>query len=369
MVLSYRIREAALDDNQRLIELVRRCPIKGSVQVILDRHPDYFAMTRMQGDRSYIYVAENMQGELVGSVAFVERTEYQAQQAFKVLHFSDLRTDPAYRRTRIAAKFIEIYRQKLLEEGYHYGMAEILEGNVAPVKAQRLLGEGINVVPRGAMDLYQLLPLWPYRSSQHYRTRTATPEDVPRIADLLQQCYRHVSGIPPFTVEWLERATQQHASFGVGDIWLAENQTGELLACVATWDQKGLRKTIATRFSRSMRIVVRILALLGLVWRLPPTPVEGEPLRYLYLRWPASRPGQGPALNALIKRVMREVRSRGEHQFVAVGFHEKDRLRTCLRGIVRIKSRIHLYMHQVKSTCSVLPAGGDPLPFVDPGLI
>jgi GNAT superfamily N-acetyltransferase len=372
MALSYRIREAALDDNERLIELIRRCPMRGQLQVYLDRYPDFFAMTRLQGDRSYIYVAEDVRGDLVGSVVLIERQEYWHGKLVKVLHIGDLRTHPAWRGTRIAAKFVEIYRHKLLSEGYHHGSAEIMEGNAAPVKAQRLLGDAIKVCYDGAIDLYQLLPLWNYRPSKQYRYRRAEPEDLPAIAALLSRSYESNPGAPAFTEEFLARSIEAHGSFGLQNIWLAENDAGEILACLGTWDQKSLRRTVAVRLSRFFRLVVRLLAWLGAIWKVPPVPVEGRPLRYLYLRWPACQPTAVSALRNLVRVVMREVRQQGEHQFVAVGFHEKDRLKQCLRAIIRVKTKVHLYSHQVKAAAeptALIQASGEKAPYVDVALI
>ncbi len=372
MALSYRIREAALDDNERLIELVRRCPMKGQLQVYLDRYPDFFAMTRLQGDRSYIYVAEDLRGELVGSVVLIERQEQWLGQIVKVLHIGDLRTHPAWRGTRVAAKFLEIYRSKLLAEGYHHGSAEIMEGNAAPVKAQRLLGDAIKVCYDGALNLYQLLPVWSYQASKQYRYRQAQPEDIPTMARILQETYQGSAGAPDFSVEFLERAIGQHGSFAMQNIWVAENESGEVLACLGTWDQKNLRRTVAVRLSRFFRIVVQLLAWLGMIWTMPPAPVEGRPLRFLYLRWPACKPGSIHALRNLIRLVMREVRQQNEHQFVAVGFHEKDRLRHCLRAIIRVKTKVHLYSHQVIAASepdSLIHSEKDKAPYVDLALI
>ncbi len=371
MALPYRIREASLDDNLGLIELVRRCPVQGTMQLILDRFPDYFAFTRMQGDRSYIYVAENGEGAIVGSVAFIESAAKTSGEERRVLRFSDLRTDPAYRGSRIAATFIEIYRKKLQEEGYDCGTAEILEGNLSPIKAQRLLGEAIRVVDEGFFEIFQMFPVWSYKASSDYTLRPAALTDLPAVVTLLQETYRTAGEAPPFSLEWLTNAFDQHLSFQIENLWLAEDAQGEIKACVATWDQKGLRRTLALRFSPFARLFVRLLGMLSLLWKLPPIPQEGGSLRFLYLRWPACKAGEEMALNALIKDVMRGVRQQGEHQFVVLGFHEQDNLKRCLNGIVRIKMRMHLYTHRVKADHSHSLTARNPAPFhyVDTALI
>jgi hypothetical protein len=78
------------------------------------------------------------------------------------------------------------------------------------------------------------------------------------------------------------------------------------------------------------------------------------------------------ALRNLIRLVMREVRQQGEHQFVAVGFHEKDRIKQCLRTIIRVKTKLHLYSHQVKAAsepAALTKPVGEKAPYVDVALI
>lgn len=354
MALPYRVREATLDDNLQLIELVRRCPIQGTMQLIFDRSPDYFAFTRMQGDRSYVYVAENAEGQLIGSVAFIESQVQSGGVERRVLRFCDLRTDPAYRGSRVAATFIEIYRQLLQSGAYDCGSAEIMEGNISPIKAQRLLGEAIEVVDEGFFEVFQLFPIWSYKPKPRWHLRTAEPLDLPRVAELLQKTYQNVAEAPPFSETWLAGALDQHLSFRLDHLWVAEDNSGKIVAAVAMWDQKGLRRTVALRFNSLARFVVAVLRIIGLVWRLPPTPQEGGSLRYLYLRWPAAEPDAMPALRALIKEILRQTRQKGEHQFVTIGFHEKDSLRTCLGGIFKSKMRMHLYTHRPREEAAQL---------------
>ncbi|MCX6130592.1 MAG: hypothetical protein NTX25_16220 [Proteobacteria bacterium] len=247
MALNVRIREASLDDNEGLIELIRLCPMQGHIQMYLDRYPNYFAMTRLQGERSFVYVAEDLQRNLIGSVVLLERLEWWNGGWRKVLHIGDMRTAPAWRGSRVAAEFIEIYRQKLLGGPYDLGFAEIMDGNLAPIKAQKLLGEQLAVNYEGPVNLYQLLPLKTYRVTDHYSYRRAEPKDLAAIARLLAATYAQSHGSPPFTVQYLEKMTHQHASFGISHIWLAENGEGRLLACLATWDQKNLRRTAEGR--------------------------------------------------------------------------------------------------------------------------
>lgn len=361
MTLPFRFREAGLDDNERLIELNKRCALKGRIRVYSDRHPDFFAMPRIQGDRTHIWVAESLDGEIVASVAFIERTVSAGDREVKVLHFGELRTDPRLSRSRLAGRFLEIYSQLLQSGRYHHGRSELFSGNTVARALHRngakYFGPNIEMQEQGLVQMYQLLPVWNYRASKSWTYRPARDEDLPALAALLRDSYRAAIGAPHFSADWLASATQQHSSFGIGQVWLAENGKGEISACVGIWDQTAFRRTVAKRISRSLKFFIRLLAGLGLIWRLPPVPHEGEALRYAYLRWPAARDPQ--ALSGLLRTVMRQVRAEGKQQFVAIGFHENDRLRSCLRGIFRIRTQLHLYTHKIKSQPSAQTPTGE----------
>lgn len=370
MSVEFRVRLATQADNEALIALVRRCPVEGSMQLILDRYPDYFALSRLQGEEARIFVAETPAGEIIGSAALIARQEYWREQAYSVLRFSDVRTDPRHRKSRIAAAFIELYRQELLSGRFDYGTTEILEGNRAPLTAHHLLGPDFEVEEDGFVHVYQLLPLWSYRQPGAYRIRKAGQDDLPALSRLLQQNFASSHGHPTFAANWLQEVLAQHPSFSLEQFYLTEDAEGQLLAAVASWDQKSLRQMICLRFDRAARWMVRILTLLGLLWRLPPVPQTGRPLRYLYLRWPAARPGAEEALKSLLRHVMNDMRRHGEYQFAAIGFHEGDDQRYCLDGLVKVKSRMHIFRHRLRTPLPnrVAEAPGG-LPFADPALL
>ncbi|MCX6130591.1 MAG: hypothetical protein NTX25_16215 [Proteobacteria bacterium] len=43
---------------------------------------------------------------------------------------------------------------------------------------------------------------------------------------------------------------------------------------------------------------------------------------------------------------MTDLKQLNEYQFVVLGFHRDEPLQRCLRGILRVKTKIHLYSHR-----------------------
>lgn len=177
-------------------------------------------------------------------------------------------------------------------------------------------------------------------------------------------------GAPEFSQEWLEYETSRHESFKISDVWLAIDTQNTIVASLGLWDQSSIRKTVATKFTKSIRTAIRALALFGLIWRLPPIPIEGKPLSYLFGRWSAAATGESRALQSLCHFLMNGIRSEQKCQFVSIGFHESDHMNSALKGIVKVQERIEVYSHWIKENLEIsLPGAVPQIRFVDLVLI
>lgn len=343
-------RKATPEDNERLIDLARRCPMKGQFEMYTDRNPDFFATNRIQGEKAHIHLVERPNGDVVGCVAFTEKIERRGDKDVKVLHIGDLRTDPSLRRSRIAGKLIEIYREMLYSGDYDHGMVEILQGNQAAIGCHKILGDDFAIGVEGNINFYQLLPVRSYWLSKAWTYRQATALDIPAIAALMQKSYGGFPGAPDFSPEWIKTQLTKHPSFGIANIWLAIDKDQTIVASAGLWDQSSFRRTIASRYNRAMKTTVRLMAFFGLMWKLPPVPKEGEALHYLFIRWPVAAMENVDALGALNRFLLNRVRKEGKQQFLSIGFNEHDPLQDSLEGMVKLKESIQVFSHWLKAS-------------------
>jgi len=364
-------RKAVPEDNERLIDLARRCPMKGQFEMYTDRNPDFFATNRLQGDVAHVQVVERSNGQIVGCVAYTERTEKRDGKDVKVLHIGDMRTDPDLRRTRIAAKLVDTYRDMLYSGRYDHGIVEILQGNEAAIGLNKLLGEDFHVGTEGKINFYQLFPVRTYWPSKAWTYRRATPFDIPVIASLMQKAYGDAPGASDFSPDWLRKQLTLHPSFTIADLWVAVDKYQTIVASAGLWDQTSFRRTVASRFNASMKKTVRALALLGLLWKLPPVPKEGQALTYLFIRWPVASLDNIEALAGLNRFLSNRVRKTGKHQFLSIGFNEHDPLQASVEGMTKLKENIQVFSHWLKASDSYQDFTAHPLRkrFVDLTLI
>lgn len=368
---AFTVRQAVPADNEKLIELARRCPMKGQLEMYTDRYPDFFATNRVQGEVAHIYLAETEEGHIIGCAAFTEKRERRGDKDIKVLHIGDTRADPSLRRSRVAARLIDVYLELLRSGEYDHGIVEILEGNKAGRALNSLLTEEFALSDEGRMNFYQLVPFRSYRLSRKWHYRQATHKDLPALVSIFDACYSKAPGAPHFTVEWLEKELSIDPSFTIDHLWVAADAHDQVVAMLGLWDQSPFRRTIATKFTRGIRSAVRFLAMLGLLWKLPPIPREGQALRYAFGRWPIAKPENIEALSALCRFALNKVHHDKKHQFLSIGFHERDPLVASLEGITKVQEKIEIFTYWLKDSEGYRVAKQDPegKRFVDLSLI
>lgn len=365
------VRPANEGDNQKLIDLARRCPMKGQLEMYTDRYPDFFATNRVQGEKAYIYLVETPDLKVVGCAAFTEKLERRGDRDIKVLHIGDLRSDPDIRRGKVATIMIEVYRGMLNSGEYDHGIVEVLHGNSAARNLNKIIDDQYFISEEGFMNFYQLVPFRSYRISKSWQYRLAREGDLPDIVELFAANYGLAPGAPHFTLEWLKREIAIDPSFQLDHIWVAVDGSDKVVAAMGLWDQTSFRRTVATKFTKGIKGAVRLLAAVGLLWKLPPIPREGQALKFAYGRWPVAKAENVEALGSLIRFVLNRVHRDRNHQFLSIGFHESDPLAKALDGITKVQEKIEIFTHWNKNSTEYpkVKHGPEGVRFVDLSLI
>jgi hypothetical protein len=94
------LRDATAEDNEQLIALAAACPMVGDVSLRIDRGPDFFALSRLEGARWKVGVVER-DSAIVGCVAISERRSFVNGRESRTGYASDLKVNPAIRDTTI----------------------------------------------------------------------------------------------------------------------------------------------------------------------------------------------------------------------------------------------------------------------------
>lgn len=341
------IRPASAEDNAALVALCHDAPMRGVLTAYVDREPDFFAFSRLQGENVRVWAAEK-QGELVCCAAHAEKDVRYNGRKVRLIYGGDLKVKSTVRRAQIGLRMSQHVAELALSSQAELGEGTVIEGNTPPIKILERITEGVEWIDAGTAVLYQVLPYRRYPESADYRIRRAEQADIPAIATVLAQCYESYDAAPLFDEEWLRRETGKSASFTIGDFRVAEKD-GRIVAVAAFWDQEPIRRTVIVKFSRATRLLVGVLRLLRPLLGFPKPPRPGDSLRYVFLRYPAALPGAIEGLRAILHAESNALRRRGLHQFIWASFHQADPLVAAISRMWKIKGmRVTMFFFSLR---------------------
>jgi GNAT superfamily N-acetyltransferase len=325
------IREAVEGDNETLLALTRSTPMAGSISLRIDRDPDFFALLRLRGEGK-VYVAVRGR-EVVGCISAALRIAYVSGVPETVAYVGDMKVHPRFSGTRIALRLIQMLEAHLRSVGIDLCFSVVADGN------QRVmpLFEGRLGIPRwaslGRFLVDELLPS-PFlgRSRQHC-IESAEAADLPAITMLLDRFHRSRQFAPQLSKDDLARTLSGQREKPFSKMLVARNR-GSIVATLSLHDTREVKRNVLIDASASLRGALALLRIAAAPLPGFRVPRIGEPLRVLYARFVACEEGHGQALQALVAMARAEA-FRRRFTFLVIGLHERDPLRSLVRGIPR----------------------------------
>ena len=340
------IRDATTADNGALIALSAACPMEGDIALCVNRFPDFFALSRVEGDCWRVGVAESSNGAIVGCVALAKRTVYLQGRPQETIYLSDLKVHPAYRGLGVADSLSRYVRDA----------SEAIGGPDIPALLTVLAGnrpmERRAAGPRGLARLTRFTTIRSYAVSLLWRRRIpasdlrvcrARLENVEEMAALWRRVAPSRQFAPVYDAASLARWIRNAPALDISSYWIARDRNGRLVGFLGLWDQHSFKQLRVVGYSRRLAIVRAafngLLPMFGGT-RLPP---PGGPLRYLsavHVCVPANQPR---VLRSLILRAYNELRGRG-YSFFTIGLDTRDPLASALRGLLAQPTDVHAYV-------------------------
>jgi len=319
------IREAVAADNPALLALTRATPMDGGISIRIDRDPDFFALLRLRGTGK-VFVA--LRGnEVVGCISAAMHTGYVSGLAETVAYVGDLKVDPRFRGTATGLRLIQALQAFLESIGVDLCFSVVADGN------RRVMPffEGRMGTPRwvqlGRFLVDELLPSPFQGSTGAYSIRAATPEDVPVITTLLDRFHRARQFAPRL-------CEGEMAGVVEAGLVLVARFGGAVVATLSLRDLGEVKRNVLLGAPGYVRAGLALLRVATAPLGGFSTPRIGDSLRLLSVRHLACDDEHRAAARALLAWARAEAYRR-RFLFLVVGLHERDPLRTMLRGIPR----------------------------------
>ncbi|PIS30316.1 MAG: hypothetical protein COT43_02040 [Candidatus Marinimicrobia bacterium CG08_land_8_20_14_0_20_45_22] len=334
------IRQATPKDNAALLELARQTPSHGIITMYSDQSPDFFKFLRMASDEYIVWVADS-NGHLDGTAAEMYQNVQFFGKQVSLLTVGEMKASPNAK-TAVGVSLLRHVAKNPANRLRDLGIAYILEGNSRAKRLYELfLSKKYVHRDLGNVVSSLIIPYRFYLVKSECRIRKAHLNDLPAIAEILQETYRSYDLSPEFSVEWLERELQKTDSLSIRDFDVAE-LNGRIVACAAFWDQTDIRKKIVLEFSPLLQLAMTLFRAFGTMLNFPELPRKGESLNFCYLRFPAARENHLSALKAIIHQRINSIRRERYFHVLIASFHQSDPLKDCIFRLPKISIKTHI---------------------------
>jgi hypothetical protein len=321
--VSFCLAVATPEHDSAIRQLLRENPMQGSIDLSFEREPSFFKGMGIACEKEYVVLAFSS-SRLVCLGRCVVRRQWLGGAVRRVGYLSELRLDKSARG-----------RFEILRRGYAY-FEKLQRGDPADIyftsiasdnhRARQLLERGIRGLPIYSYLSDFVTLLLPVPKLKLQKRRTAIPWESTTLSSLREVVdFLNARGAEcEFATAWSESALLSLEAHGLAlnDIRIVRDR-GEIVACVALWDQRSFRQTVIRGYSRSLRVARPLLNLSAGILGRGRLPSVGSVLRYAALSPFAISKRFESRVNDVVESLFPDAAGKGI-EYLAVGFDASD---------------------------------------------
>jgi hypothetical protein len=333
-------RWATAEDDAALRRLARRVPMVGPLSYCLEREPDFFALTRLQGEGGRVAVVDGEAGELAAMAMVAPDQLRLFQLPQRILYGGDMKVDPSLRSHGLAGKMMRFVAREMIAAGFDliYGLVLAGNPNMEPIIAAR--GAPVRFYKLATLANYTVFFGPKRRPPKGISVRRATDGDLGAMVALWNRVQAARELTPIWDEEGLRRRLQTTPGLSLADYLVAERD-GRLVGLLAAWDSSVIKQLRLLRLSTGLAWVRRLYNPLAALLGRPRVPADGQHLPFFYIAQPCAETADD--LRALLVEIHNQRRD-GGHVYFDVALDDRDPLLPALDGFwkTRIRFDVHL---------------------------
>jgi len=298
-------------DDGKLRAMLRDNQMDSWVQITLEREPDYLAAKNLFGQEITIICEQQAPPHApVCMYSFGLLPTHVNGIPVQLGYVSNLRVERGSRnRIRVLRRVYQALKHltRMIEPAYSF--TSIASENSAAIRILNANLKGMaTYTPQGA---YQTLAI-PTQRARKVINGDVTPacvDDIPELVSLFNRQARRWQFSPVLSEQWL--ASLEGSKGLTLEDFLLWRVRGKPVACVALWDQRKLKQTVARAYrsplSQLRWLYNQVARLTGRV----ELPAIGQPLQGIYLAFPAFDDLAARGIIALVSHALARGREKG----------------------------------------------------------
>lgn len=275
------IRLATDADNEKIMDLARRCPQKGMITFLPNRTPRFNSLHRLLDPDTWHYVACK-DDKIIGLVGVVHFHARILDQVRKMGFIMDLRVDEAYRSGLTAFRLVKTIVDHLLGIGVDMVISNFIKDN----KASLVFTSGRGGIPvahhLGDNRFLNIIPIVSMRLNKRFTIEKPTTEDIPELLQLYRNYAANFKIAPEINEERFRNYVENIEGLSL-DQFIIARENGKIKAVTAMWDEHTYNSYTVLEMNFTSKVIVVVLKFLSLFMRVPHPVRLNEPLRQLAL--------------------------------------------------------------------------------------
>ncbi|SHO59547.1 GNAT family N-acetyltransferase [Algoriphagus zhangzhouensis] len=315
-MIEYRL--ATREDNQKLLDLTSNSGMAGNMALRIDRFPNFFALNKLRG-KTYVYVA--IEGStIVGSICVSDQEVYINGNQTPLFYISDFKVAPSHRNMGIGLQLTNEVVKYLESKDADFAFLNVSKGNKRPFvffSDRKNYPDFENI---GIFNIYQFIGSNKKQVHSKYQINQAIASS--EILQFLNNYYSKHELASVIDNNKIEKTQLYEVREG-----------DQLISVMCLIDTMDLKQNVVIKMQWHLKFALSVLNSARTFFRLSKLPLEGEPIKMLYIKYFAVKSKDPKLINELISLARRITFQKG-YAFVSLSLHEKDGLNQMLpKGI------------------------------------
>lgn len=362
----FQILKANATDEEQLNLLYSEKSRDGSLQINLERSPDFFEALRVEGYDSVVnYVKDTQTGHIAGAGIRTIRECYINGEIKKIGYLSGLRVAEKYRKSRVMAMIFQKLKHMYLQGECTGYLFSVFNNNTKALHALTSGKAGLPMVKTvGNYNSFIFKPkLIASKNFSGPTIRQATIDDIGNLISFLNEEGRKRQYCPHYTSSDFS-STGSLKNMNMDDVILALDNN-EIIGCLALWDQTPFRRWKVGGYSRMLKICRPILNGIFKILDLPQYPKANTLFNYRILSLVCIKNNNTDIFSSLFNQLMRNI-GKSDDVLISASFFDTDPLIRVLPKLkICLKSTI--FIGHWSKTQSEIDAMDDRFPYLEAG--
>ena len=338
-------------DNRDVLELINSTYIKGNIEILFSKEPNYLEAMHTTADIVQPVVGKiNNKVEVLGARSL--KKVYINGEEETLGYLSDLRISPKAKKMRALSKGFEFMKTLMNDKRAKLHIATIIEdnrqGKIALIWKNKSLHVP-NFYDLGVINTYFIFPIFPKFCGKRIQIIKGSIDFLDKIVNFLNSEGRKKQFFPVYTKDYFLNLP----NFSLNDFYIALEDE-EIVGVMAKWEQTPFKQVVIKKYNGNW---VWIKKLTGEF-----LPKENEPIKQFYLSFVAIKDNDNKIFEALLNRIYNYNK---HYNYFSLVLHSKDRLNKSLKKYFNIKYKSRLYITEFLPDSEIKDLIDDRIPYLE----